>query len=125
MNRALHAIDDLLDEVADVSKVAKSVNSVSTNYLKGLKDLLLTNPQGLSPKVLQRELEAIGAVKSTLKSKGGGGLGRIEQAFKHMVNDLDDAAEMANPSMPGASALIGARNTFKRESVLKEIEGVL
>jgi hypothetical protein len=122
MNRTLHAIDDMLDEVADVSRGTKAVNSVSSNHLKGLKDLLLTNPQGLSPKVLQRELEAIGHVKAGMgKSTKGGGAGRLDQVFKHMSNDLDDAAEMASAAQPGARALVAARATWKKESVLKEI----
>jgi hypothetical protein len=121
MNRTLHALDDLMEEVADVSKGAKEANAISTRYLKGLKDLLTTNPNGLSPATLQRELESIGAVKASLKTKGGGGLGRIDQVFKHMTKDLDDAVEMASWSQPGARALVAARDTWKKESVLKEI----
>jgi hypothetical protein len=39
-----------------------------------------------------------------------------------MVNDLDDAAKMANPGLPGAQTLIAARDAFKRESFMGEVK---
>jgi hypothetical protein len=121
MNRTVHMIDDMLEQLTDVSKGVQSSNGQVIGYLKGLKNLLATNPTGVSPIALQRELEGAGNVIKSVNTKGGSGSGAIKQAFKAMVNDLDDAAKMANPSQPGATALIGARNTFKRESVLREI----
>ncbi len=121
MNRTTHMIDDMLDELTNVSGGVQKANSQVIGYLKGLKNTLTTSPQGLSPDRLQRELEGAGNVVKSVKVKGGTGSGAIRQAFKAMVNDLDDAAKMANPSQPAAQVLMAARDTFKRESVVKEI----
>jgi hypothetical protein len=121
MNRTLHMLDNMLDEMANVSSGLKRANSQAIGYIKGLKNLLQTNPNGLSPTALQRELEGVGKVVKSIKTKGGTGSGEIQQTFKAMVNDLDDAAKMANPGLPGAQTLIAARDAFKRESVVKEL----
>lgn len=121
MNRTLHSIDNLLDDLTNVSTGVQKANSQVIGYLKGIKNLLGTSPQGLSPTALQRELEGAGNVIKSVNTKGGTGSGAIKQAFKAMVNDLDDAAKMANPGLPGAQTLIAARDAFKKESVVKEI----
>lgn len=121
MARTLHAIDDMLDDLTNVSSGVQSSNRQVIHYLKGLKNQLTTNPQGLSPQALQRELEGAGHVVKSVATKGGTGSGSVKQVFKHMINDLDDAAKLANPAQPGARALVSARDAFKRESVLKEI----
>jgi hypothetical protein len=121
MNRTLHMIDDMLDDLTSVSAGVQKANSQVIGYLKGLKNTLMTTPGGLSPLALQRELEGAGNVVKSVGARGGTGGGSIKQAFKAMVNDLDDAAKMANPGMPGARTLIAARDAFKRESVVKEI----
>lgn len=121
MNRTTHMIDDMLDELTNVSSGVQRANSQVIGYLKGLKNTLGTNPQGLSPLALQRELEGAGNVVKSVNVKGGTGSGSIKQVFKSMVNDLDDAAKMANPGLPGAQTLIAARDAFKRENVVKEI----
>ena len=121
MNRTMHMIDDMLDDLTNVSTGVQKANGQVIGYLKGLKNTLLTSPQGLSPSSLQRELEGAGNVVKSVNVKGGTGSGAIKQAFKAMVNDLDDAAKMANPGQPAAQMLKAARDTFKRESVVKEI----
>lgn len=121
MNRTTHMIDDMLDDLTNVSGGVQKANSQVIGYLKGLKNTLLTSPQGLSPDRLQRELEGAGNVVKSVNVKGGTGSGAIKQAFKAMVNDLDDAAKMANPAQPAAQLLTSARDAFKRESVVNEI----
>lgn len=121
MNRTLHMLDTMLDDLTSVSSGVQKANSQVIGYLKGIKNLLQTNPQGLSPTALQRELEGAGNVVKSVGARGGTGSGAIKQAFKAMVNDLDDAAKMANPGLPGAQTLLAARDAFKRESVVKEI----
>ena len=121
MNRTLHLLDDLLDDLTNVSSGVQKANSQVIGYLKGLKNTLATTPGGLKPLALQRELEGAGNVVKSVNVKGGTGSGAIKQAFKAMVNDLDDAAKMANPGQPAAQTLLAARDAFKRESVVKEI----
>lgn len=121
MNRTLHMIDTMLDGLTNVSTGVQRANSQVIGYLNGLKNTLATSPTGLSPLALQRELEGAGNVVKSVNVKGGTGSGAIKQAFKAMVNDLDDAAKMANPGLPGAQTLIAARDAFKKESVMKEI----
>lgn len=121
MNRSIHKIEMMLDEFSDVSKGVKQANHQVIGYLKGLQMLLQTNPQGLTPLALQRELEGAGNVVKSVRTRGGTGAGEIQQAFKAMINDLDDAVKMANPAQPAAALLKTARDTFKKESVLKEV----
>lgn len=121
MNRTVHMLDDMLDDLTSVSTGVQKANSQVIGYLKGIKNLLQTNPTGLSPTALQRELEGAGNVVKSVNVKGGTGSGSIKQVFKAMVNDLDDAAKMGNPGLPGAQTLVAARDAFKRESVVKEI----
>ena len=121
MNRTMHMIDDMLDDLTNVSSGVQKANSQVIGYLKGLRNTLTTSPHGLSPLALQRELEGAGNVVKSVNVKGGTGSGAIKQAFKAMVNDLDDAAKMANMALPGAQTLVAARDAFKKESVLKEI----
>lgn len=121
MNRTVHAIDSMLDDLTNVSTGVQRANSQVIGYLRGLKNKLTTSVGGLSPLSLQRELEGAGNVIKSVNVRGGTGSGAIKKVFENMVNDLDDAAKFANPAQPGARALLAARDTFKRESVLKEI----
>lgn len=121
MNRTAHMLEDLMDDLRTVSPGVKRANSQVIHYINGLREKLITSPGGLSPSALQRELEGVGTVVKSLSAKGGAGSGSIKQVFKAMVNDLDDAAKMANPGQPAARLLQAARDTFKKESVLKEI----
>ena len=121
MNRTVHAIDNMLDDLTNVSSGVQKANSQVIGYLKGLKNLLGTSVHGLSPLRLQRELEGAGHVIKSVQTKGGSGSGAIKKTFDAMVKDLDDAARLANPAQPGARALLAARDAFKKESVLKEL----
>lgn len=121
MNRAAHTIDGMLDDLTNVSTGVQRANSQVINYLKGLKNLLTTTEQGLTPLALQRELEGAGNVIKSVNTKGGTGSGAIKKVFEAMVKDLDDAVKMANPAQPAAQTLQAARNAFKRESVMREI----
>ena len=121
MNRTLHMLDDMLDDLTNVSGGVQKANSQVIGYLKGLKAKLTTSPGGLTPLALQRELEGAGNVVKSVNARGGTGSGAIKQSFKAMIDDLDDAAKMANPALPAAQTLVQARNAFKRESVLSEI----
>ena len=121
MNRTALKLEDMIDELSDVSSGVKRANSQVLNYIKGLREKIATSPGGLTPLALQRELEGAGNVVKSVNVKGGTGSGSIKQVFKSMVNDLDDAAKMANPGLPGAQTLLAARDAFKRESVVKEI----
>lgn len=121
MNKTMQVLETHLDDLTNVSTGVQKANSQVIGYLKGIKNLLQTNPLGLSPTALQRELEGAGNVIKSVNVKGGTGSGAIKQTFKAMIGDLDEAASRANPKMPGAQTLMAARDAFKKESVVKEI----
>ena len=119
--KAIDAVDDMLDDLTQGSKGVQRVNNQAINYLKGLKAKFEANQLGLSPLELQRELEGAGQIIKSIHVKGGSGSGAVKKVFGALVDDLDDAAKGANPAMPAAKTLIAARNTFKREGVIREM----
>lgn len=119
--KAAGVIDDMLDDLTRASKGVQRVNSQVIGYLKGLKAKLESQPAGVSPAEFQRELEGAGQVIKSVGARGGSGSGAVKKVFNALIGDLDEAAKTANPAMPAASTLIAARDTFKRESVIREI----
>ena len=118
LTKTVQKIGEMLDDLTNVSTGVQKANGQVIGYLKGLQNLLETNPQGLTPIALQRELEGAGNVIKSVNTKGGTGSGAIKQVFKTLVNDMDDAAGMGGS---GAQLLSSARDAFKKESVMKEI----
>lgn len=81
----------------------------------GFSEFLKGSPDGLNPNRLQRVLYGIGKLTPTAEGYEGGNL---KQLFKFMMEDLDDAATSGKP---GAATLQAARETFKREAVLNDV----
>lgn len=117
--KSVQKIGEMLDDMTNVSTGVQKANGQVIGYLKGLQNLLKTNPKGLTPIALQRELEGAGNVIKSVNTKGGTGSGAIKEVFKALVNDMDEAAAMGGP---GAKSLSTARHVFKKEHVMKEIE---
>lgn len=124
MNRTLHALDDMLDDLSNVSSGVQGLNSMAINHLKGLKTTIESSVPGMDPMRLQKELAGVGAMLEKLKADKVGGKGALKTVFGAMVKDLDDAAKMGlskNPTHIGVQALVDARQAYKRENVLDEI----
>lgn len=120
MNRTLATIDNMIDDLSQ-SQLAIKTRQPVIAALNRLKAKLGAAGGKLSPAELQAELEGSGEMVAKLQAAGGKGSGASKQLFKAMTNDLDDAVKMANPAAPAALTLKAARDTFKKESVLKEI----
>lgn len=122
VNKAVGVIDDMLDDLTLPSAGVQRVNSQAISYLRGLQKKLATQPAGLSPMELQKELEGAGQVIKSIGAKGGSGSGSVKNVFKALIDDLDDVAKSAHPSMPATQTLLAARDTFKREAVIGEMK---
>ena len=118
-------MEDMLDDLPLPSKGVQKVNSQAINYLKGLKAKIATQQQGISPAVLQKELEGAGQVMKSISARGGSGSGAVKNVFKALIDDLDDVAKSAHPSMPATKTLLAARDAFKREAVIEEMKGAV
>lgn len=122
IKKAGAVIDDMIDDLTQGSPGVQRVNSQAIYYLKGLQKKIATQPAGLSPSELQRELEGAGQIVSSIKAKGGSGSGAVKKVFAALVEDLDDIAKSARPNMPAAKTLLNARQAFKREAVIGEMK---
>jgi hypothetical protein len=133
MGRTVKMIDSMLDDLGasavpgqGASKGVQAANRQVISYLKGLKDKLIANPNGLSPRDLQRELAGVGSVKKALQAKGGGGLGAVRQTFKSMSDDLDEVANMADDVGSNSAAMLKeARQVFKKEAAVDELDDAI
>lgn len=122
VNKAVGVIDDMLDDLTLPSKGVQKVNSQAISYLKGLKAKIATQPQGISPAVLQKELEGAGQIIKSIKTRGGSGTGAVKNVFKALIDDLDDVIKSSHPSQPASQTLRTARDVFKREAVIGEMK---
>lgn len=113
-----------LDElIADLQK--RSTPATAVKPLKKLRDKLQQGGFQLTPDEINRELELLGELQSSLKMKGGTGLGAIKRARSALEVDLDavvnqgQALGMAAPE--AVQTLRAARQATLRQKTLDEL----
>ena len=108
----------LIKSVLDNPDIATAEKKAFSQALKetGVKEFIGQSPQGMNPARMQRVLAATGELQSGAEGYTGGHLKRL---FGALSDDLDEAANVAGA---GAATLKAARDTFKRERVLTDLD---
>ena len=105
------ALDDLLTQMGNPSVGIQKARGKVEKYLVGLRERLTTQSGNLTPTQLQAELQGIGELQREAAAKGGPTAGAYKKLFGALSDDLE-----------GAPALKHARDVFKRETVLNDLD---
>ena len=118
MTATKKAVDEQLADLS-AGAMGEELKAPALRALERLKNLVNTSGGQLDPMSLQRELSDTGRL---LRTAEGSKEGAYKQVYKALIKDLDDAAEAAVSGSPQAQALQAARQAFKRQSTVDEIE---
>lgn len=107
------ALQDIRNSIADATPAAKKAFETVLKQT-GLEDLA-TNPNGVSPAKMQYLLADIGKLQAKAAKEGGLQSGYLKKFFSSLSDDLEQSGAALGP----------AREAFKRESVLNEIDDAI
>lgn len=107
------ALQELRNSIADATPAARKAFETVVKQT-GLEDLA-TNPNGVSPAKMQYLLADVGKLQAKAAKDGGLQSGYLKKFFSSLSDDLDKSGAALGP----------ARDAFKRESVLNEIDDAI
>lgn len=118
MTSTVQAIADLKSELSHLSSGAREQKRQADRYLTGLEKKIADSGGALNPADMQAELRALGEIIGNMQKPGASsvGLGEAKRLFSTMADDLDNAANA------GAQTLKAARDTFRREKAVEDIQ---
>lgn len=107
------ALQELRNSIADATPAARKAFETVVKQT-GLEDLA-TNPNGVSPAKMQYLLADVGKLQAKAAKEGGLQSGYLKKFFSSLSDDLEQSGAALGP----------AREAFKRESVLNEIDDAI
>ena len=110
LSKTMTALQDLRTSIGEATPAGQRAFETVLKQT-GLEDLA-TMPGGVTPSKLQHLLADVGKLQSQASKEGGLKAGYLGQFFGALKDDLEQSG----------SSLAGARQAFKRESVLNEID---